>query len=465
MNTVDERGFRRLLRWYPRSWRQLNGEVFIATLLEAADADGRSEPTRAERRSALLHGVGAHVDRRLAVSLSLAALLLAAALSATTMFGTVGDATFATVGYPVLATFAIPVLTATALTSAIRARGWISDTRALSMIGVSAVALALAGLASISWGLGFDAADSGALPPPLAQGWGALVITSIVAGAIVLALLTDSLLQRTTCPPILRIVASLCIAVVTAPVLGLALLTPTLSALVAMTTLVMSLMPGRRERPPVDERKRVPQPARALAPEAAGSRRVPIIQGCALVAVLGGTTGVAFALTGSLWAPGAIDATQAMQLGIVMLLVSALPLLVGFGTQIHENRRVRHRHTWGPILVSGISLVLLAIGYLRGPEWEPIAPWFFSGSLSAGVAVTWWITPRVRLPRPAALVIGSSAGLLYAAIGGFMATPLLAFTVPVWALILLTRKGNPRRSGRVVGKPQFSALTEKPSAL
>lgn len=455
MNAVDERGFRRLLRWYPRAWRELNGEVFIATLLEAADADGRSEPTRAERRGAVLHGVGAHIDRRLAVSLSLAALLFSAALSATAMFGAVGDATFAAVGYPVLAAFVIPVITATAFIAVIRGRGWISDTRALSMICVSAVALALAGLASVSWGLGFDAADTGTLPPPLAQWSGTLIIASIIAGTMALALLVDCLLQRTTWRPILRIAASLCIAVVSAPVLGLALLTPTLSALVAMTTLVMSLMPRRSEQRPVKERNRVPQPARMVAPESTGSRRAPLVRGCALVAVLGGTTGVAFALSGSLWTAGAIDATQAMRFGIVILLVSALPLLIGFGSQVHRYRRVRHSHTWGPVVVAGVSLILLAIGYLRGPEWGSIAPWFLSGSLIAGAAVTWWVTSRIRLPRPAALVIGSSAGLLYAAIGGFMATPLLAFTVPVWALILLIRNANPHGRARLAGKYQL----------
>lgn len=446
MTPVNARHFRCLLRWYPRTWRERNGDVFIATLLEVADAEGRSEPTAAERRSAILHGVSTRLDRRLAVSLSLAALLLSATLSTTTMLGFVGDDTAVSLGYPLLTTFVAPVLTATALVAALRDRGWMSDTRALSTIAIFVLALALATLASASWGLGLDSADTGAPPPPLARWWGALTVTGIIAGTIGLSLLADSLLRRTAFPPLLRMSASLIAGAVGAPLLGLAMLTPESVALAAMSTLVLALVSRRTLRNVFAGRNTLEQSAGPFPTHPAGSRTRALRIGCGLVAVSLGSAGMAYALTGALWIPGTIDATRAMRDGIVVLLFSALPLLVGVGTRVQSHRAHRQCHTWGPIALAGVSLTLLAMGYRGGPEWEQMAPWFVGGSLSAGTAIAWWIIPRAPLSRRAASLVGSGAGFLFAAVGGFMIVPLLAFLVPVWGVVLLMNERSSRRS-------------------
>ena len=42
---VEEQYYRRLLRWYPRSWRAHHGEVLLGIMLDEAEALGRSRPT------------------------------------------------------------------------------------------------------------------------------------------------------------------------------------------------------------------------------------------------------------------------------------------------------------------------------------------------------------------------------------------------------------------------------------
>ncbi|MEO7721058.1 MAG: hypothetical protein ABIS08_03975 [Pseudolysinimonas sp.] len=49
--------YRRLLKWYPQSWRDRNQEAIIGMLVEQAVDEGRLGPTVAERRSLLLNGL------------------------------------------------------------------------------------------------------------------------------------------------------------------------------------------------------------------------------------------------------------------------------------------------------------------------------------------------------------------------------------------------------------------------
>jgi len=87
VNPSLERGYRRLLRAYPRAYRRHRGEEMLATLLEAAPP-GRSRPTRDEAADLLAGAarerLGLHAVPNLAAGLRLAApiaLTLAAATS------------------------------------------------------------------------------------------------------------------------------------------------------------------------------------------------------------------------------------------------------------------------------------------------------------------------------------------------------------------------------------------------
>lgn len=58
-----ENRYRRLTRWYPRTWRAANEDAFVGTLLDVADAEGRATPTRPERLDIVGHAVSARLDR------------------------------------------------------------------------------------------------------------------------------------------------------------------------------------------------------------------------------------------------------------------------------------------------------------------------------------------------------------------------------------------------------------------
>lgn len=79
--------FRTALRWYPASWREQHGKEILGTLLDGAEASGRTAPTKAERLNLAAHGMRERMlsaerllpasvrDRASAVSLGTGAML------------------------------------------------------------------------------------------------------------------------------------------------------------------------------------------------------------------------------------------------------------------------------------------------------------------------------------------------------------------------------------------------------
>lgn len=43
---VDEAGYARLLRWYPRHWRERHGQALLGVMLDDAEHHGRARPTQ-----------------------------------------------------------------------------------------------------------------------------------------------------------------------------------------------------------------------------------------------------------------------------------------------------------------------------------------------------------------------------------------------------------------------------------
>jgi len=86
-----EAGYRSALRWYPRSWRRANGDALIGTLLDVAEAGGRTAPTASERRDLAVAGlrlrVGALLPETVRDRASALAIGLAAGLSLVLIFG------------------------------------------------------------------------------------------------------------------------------------------------------------------------------------------------------------------------------------------------------------------------------------------------------------------------------------------------------------------------------------------
>lgn len=444
--SVPEAPFRRLLLWYPRQWRADNGDVLVAILIEAAEHDGRTEPTLADVRGAVVHGTAARLTARLALLLSVTALTLSGAVGAFSLWA---PAALANAGVafalPALTAGVIPLLVSVAAVAVVRDRGLIGDGRGIVVLMLAAPALASAGLAAWSWGVGFDAADAGSPAPVLARAWVPLMGIATVLGVAALSLFIDSLLSRTGLARPARLALAFLASGVLTPIIGFALLTPYLGAGVALVTAFVAATPRRSAGVAVRTAPRIAGTAVRMNRGAAAT-----VRALALLSVLGGALGVAYALTGSQWSPGADDGTEAMAHGITLMLVSAFPLLAAFGIRMDGVGAHRPLHVWGPLALLAGALGCLAAAYTRAPNGDEMAPLLRAGSVLAGAAISLWIMPRVRLPRAAAIVIGIFAGLLYAAFLGMSLTPLLAFAVPVLGGVLLFVPGRMRDQPIVV---------------
>lgn len=441
MTGRSERRFQRLLRWYPRWWRDRNGAILLATLQDLAQQDGRTAPTAGETLSAALHGTAARLDRRFALIAALGAVACAAAAGILTAWTSAGDVVL------VLQSGVVPLLAAAALTAVLRDRGYLADGRALATLATSAIALSLNALAVASWSLGFDAADAGIPPSGLAAAWVPLVIGAALAGAIAIALPVEALLQRTALPGIVRVVVAAVIGLIAAPLLGFSLLSPLVAALIALGVAILALLPSRHAQ----QQHATQQPATPLSsarPERPDPERIfryrSTARLLACVAAIGGATGLAYALSGSLWSAGAADGTIAMGQGITLLLVSAVPLFAGVGliatAELPPRDAVR---VWAPLALITAGFGCTAVGYLNAPSWDGMSPWFLACAILIGGAICWWIIALIRLPRGAAVALGLIAGALYAAFVGVMLAPMLAFAVPVGAVILALQRSRP----------------------
>lgn len=82
MTSAMEHRYRRLLAWYPRSWRAAHGEAFLGTLLDVADGQSRAHPTFKERWAIAEHGLEARLDRVVVPEVRNAASTVALAMGA-----------------------------------------------------------------------------------------------------------------------------------------------------------------------------------------------------------------------------------------------------------------------------------------------------------------------------------------------------------------------------------------------
>lgn len=58
MRAALEARYRAALRWYPRAWRADNADAIVGTMLDQADADGRTAPLPGELRNLASSGIG-----------------------------------------------------------------------------------------------------------------------------------------------------------------------------------------------------------------------------------------------------------------------------------------------------------------------------------------------------------------------------------------------------------------------
>lgn len=460
MNGVDERRFRRLLAWYPRSWRRDHGEVLVAMMLDEAERTGRARPTSAENRAAVVHGLGARLGAMTAIVAASFAILAIAAGQVGILFLTGGGQAL---HEPLLfaMTGVAPAATGIALVALMRAAGLLGDGAALSAAACLALAGVCSGSAGIGWSQGFDAADAG-LPQT-----GLAALTVPLAGAGTLLTLIAFILLLT--PPLRRTgvgsagsLLAVVVSAIAAPVAGgLVFFSPGTTAVAAIAVLVVAALPRvrdarRREgsRAPSTPLRTVPlAPASEEAASGALLRRV-----LAGIAFIGGAAGMAWAFAGAAWSTSARgDETQAMREGIVVLALSMIPALTALGIVLSRSRRTAARDVWVPVIAASTGFAAIAADYAISDGRGDLTVGWVGGAVAIGVALAWWIVARMPLSGAGGNGIGMRIGvglgivLAYALVLGLALTPMLAFTTPVVALVVLVLPW--RRASRGTSAP------------
>jgi hypothetical protein len=120
--------------------------------------------------------------------------------------------------------------------------------------------------------------------------------------------------------------------------------------------------------------------------------------------------------------------------GITILLAAAIPLL----TAIALSVPTRHHRVavWGPLGLVVLGLTAVAIAYVYAPAGRQMPLWMGLSAALGGAAVAWWSIPRLRGAVSVRVTVGAALGLGYAALFGMTVVPMLAFSVPIVAIIL-----------------------------
>ena len=217
------------------------------------------------------------------------------------------------------------------------------------------------------------------------------------------------------------------IGVLVAPAVGVGLINPTMAMVVAAVAAVMALaaLSGRGSRR---------SPAAPRMREARSSDDRTAVRWLTGLSAIVGLFGVAYALTGAAWSAGATDGTIAMGQGITILLAAAIPLLTAVALTV--SQRHGRAAVWGPIGLVILEVTAVAIAYLSAPSWEAMAPWMAVSAILGGGAVAWWTIPRIRGPLGLRIAVGVALGVGYAVLFGTTTIPMLAFTVPIFAVVV-----------------------------
>jgi hypothetical protein len=447
MSADRRRRYARLLRWYPRSWREEHGTIVLDSLEKHASDRGMARPSVPEAWSLRANGLGARATHRWATGLAATALI--AFMGATGLLLS-NAITFPEVGSVrlVLAVFIGPLASALSAVVLLLLAGRLSAPAALSTAASAVPACGLAALAAASWSVGFDEADAG-----LGRSWFGsstllFFILGWVAGTLSLVAPTTSVLGKRG-SRFIRHLQSIFLAAPLALILGaLMLMAPMIGTLGAAVLLVVTLGLNRAKHPaawretvPVAVPPRTPTPTPTVART---WRRDAAAGAAALLTWIVGLGCAVFALSGSNWAPMVRDSTQAMNLGLAAGALAAIPATVAAGIML--THRFGSVMRWSAVICCA-SLIVEAAAQLLGAGHPTQWPLILIAATLMGFAAA---LPFGRLiPGRRSLRIGVTAmlgfagsviGLNLVTMAAFIA-PLAAAGLVVWSLIRLSAKG------------------------
>ena len=432
MTTGRDDPFVRLLRCYPKAWREAHGAVFVDTLREQSEHEGRTRPSRSESFAAMVNGLGTRLDARLASRLALAAIALMAVVQTTAQALPLGDA-FEPVKDGVLMGLMTveTILVLAGIISLARAYRLVSAGRSVAVLALGCTALAVAFGAEYSLAVGFLPVDDNRALTGLAAASAPLAGAAIALGMVASWLFVECVLGRTRVGLPLRTGLSVLAAAVVAFLGGLAVLEGSDWLVVAVGVVALSLRsPGAWQSP------------RPVATPTSTRRFVLLLAGLSAGT---GLFGILYAVTGSAWSPAAGDESMAHQQGIIIVLVGALILVAAIGV-LASRRGHRVVHVWGPLILVSLVVASLMLAVMRG-YYYPVPVQM----VTLGIAVAWWVTPRLPGPQRDRWVAGAAIVLASVVFHGDSRQVLAMGVVAVLAALVEFRSRLLRRRVHLAG--------------
>lgn len=389
---------------------------------------------------------GSLPERRRSLALGLAAASVVAALAATVLWAQLVVRPLDRVPTAsimiALAGGIAPLLAVASVVLMLRMRGTVSQAGAVRLLVVASLALPLAALAGVSWGLGFADADAGRPITGLAAATAPLLLAALLTSAALVGLLVHAVALHSGLGEAGAGGLAVVCGLLGGPIVVFGLSAPPTSAGLAVGALLLVAFTW---------------PRTAVVELAAGSTPSGVAPSAELVAPLArlalgaGVLGLAVAVSGATWWPTPIDATRAMVIGISILLAAGLPLTAAAARLAAVRFPRIGPLVRGPATALALALSGVGLAYAAAPEgW---AGGIAIASLLLGVAVG-GMSFVLPLPRRIAVVVGLAVALSLAATQAATLLAALAFAVPLLAAGVLVLAARAPGRARVTEWPE-----------
>ena len=435
--------YERLLRWYPRVWRQAHGEVLLALLRDADDDAGRTHPTRSDAWAVRIHGTAERLSPTAGWALATAGTLvsLVSVVNVFALLGSTGRAPLS--GWALLidpqevvqllAAAAAPALVSLAVAALLRSVGSLSAPASVVAGASACAAWCLAALTSASLGAGFQRLAADLHQTPLGAATPVLFSAAIFIGTVAAAFAWDGILAVVPAlrsarggpgsPVVVRRLVAAALGVVSALLLGMAAFVPWSTFLAGAAVAAACLLRSHRTSSPTITRHH------ARPPLVADGRRASAAGQLALSGLTMGTVGLALVAMGPVWreqlqlrgvlegVPGFFSDGWALSSTAGALTALAVGLVV----VPRWGRRTR-------LLVGAVCAALVlqvlatVINAFVTPGGGPLLWPLLGGGLLMGLAAA---APLPQLLPGGAVVRWSTAALLAAATGLTLGASLL----------------------------------------
>lgn len=425
--SLDRDRFERLVRWYPRWWRDANAAAFVGTAMDAADAAGLRAPSRGERVATALAGLGTRLDATTARVAGVAALFLSALVAAVSLFGFAYDVSSLLTASLAIQVGLVPALWWTVALACARHRLHLDPTRTLVALGIAMIAATGAALAFASWSVGFDEADAGDPRSLFSALFPAFLALGSTAAACAVVVAVSDRLPRRRGMRVLIVVTSMMGAALSLPFVAVMLMSPITTLLVSAGAVVIVALAWP------DHRERSSPPASTADTDADVDGRRRAARALAIAAGITSLLGIAFAVTGSLYT--SLDGTEAMIVG--MRAAAGCGILVVLALALRAPRRTATQQmaVRGAVALGSLTLVFVVTGWgtmLPSGNPRPIGAVVWLLPAAAIIWLVWASTWRNRsLALAISLIVAVSLpiiGQILAAVLGIL-TPIVAIVV------------------------------------